>query len=259
MIKQRSREDLKELRDLVDSRVFTDHLEQLQQRTWLAHWGLFVFFNLENGLQDMLDFYFQDKMLNTVQTTSPHILRYVAIAVIASASRKPVMKDLIRTLILEKELYSDSVTEFLLAIYLDFDFKKAFSKLQECEELVENDFFLAHLAGEQNIGETFIKCARQLLFETICTLYKRIDMSEIAGVLGLQESDDYLPKLVQMIRDARINAKVDAENLQLIMDTNVRGVHQSIVDLDKDKGLAERTRKLMAQVEKKYSLLGEEQ
>lgn len=91
-------EDLKELRNEIDKRVFADHLEQLQQRTWLIHWSLFIFFNLEGGLSAMIDFLFQDRLMNTIQTNCPHILRYIACAVIINKTRKSVLKDTIKLL-----------------------------------------------------------------------------------------------------------------------------------------------------------------
>jgi len=36
--------DLNHLKDIIDSKNFTSPLKQLQQRTWLIHWSLFVFF-----------------------------------------------------------------------------------------------------------------------------------------------------------------------------------------------------------------------
>lgn len=208
-------------------------------------------------MQDMIDFCFQDKMINTIQTTSPHILRYLTIAVVTTNFRKPILKDLQRILLQERGSYQDPVTEFILAIYNDFDFALAFQKLKECTELVKTDFFLANLAGEHHVGETFVQNARQLFFETYCNLYKRIDMSEIASTLGFSPDDDNLPKIVAMMREARMDAKIDAEKQQLVVDTTFNNVHKEIVNLDKDKHLSERTRKLMAQVEKKYALLAE--
>ena len=36
-------------------------MEQLQQRTWLIHWSLFVFFNHPSGRNGIIDMFFQDK------------------------------------------------------------------------------------------------------------------------------------------------------------------------------------------------------
>ena len=41
--------------------AFASPLTQLQQRTWLLHWSLFVFFNHENGNNLLIDMFFQEK------------------------------------------------------------------------------------------------------------------------------------------------------------------------------------------------------
>ena len=59
------------------SQNFVSPLKQLQQRTWLIHWSLFVFFNHPNGRNGIVDLFFQDRYLNAIQTNCPHILRYL--------------------------------------------------------------------------------------------------------------------------------------------------------------------------------------
>jgi len=50
--------DMLHLRDLIDGKNFTTPLKQLQQRTWLIHWSLFVFFNHPNGRNGIIDLFF---------------------------------------------------------------------------------------------------------------------------------------------------------------------------------------------------------
>jgi translation initiation factor 3 subunit E len=42
-------EDVNKLREYIDSNVIGNSLQVLQQRTWLIHWSLFVFFNHVKG------------------------------------------------------------------------------------------------------------------------------------------------------------------------------------------------------------------
>eukprot|EP00948_MAST-09A_sp_MAST-9A-sp1_P002049 g2049.t1 len=66
---------LNQLREAIDSQPMA-HLEQLQQRTWLIHWSLFVFFNFfEESRDDMVKFMFNDKHLNAIQMNCPWIIR----------------------------------------------------------------------------------------------------------------------------------------------------------------------------------------
>lgn len=54
-------DDLTRLKDIIDANTFAPLLQQLQQRTWLMHWALFVFFNHDNGRNAIIDLFFQDK------------------------------------------------------------------------------------------------------------------------------------------------------------------------------------------------------
>lgn len=54
-------DDLTKLKDIIDSNSFAPFLEQLQQRTWVMHWSLFVFFNHENGRNAIIDLFFQER------------------------------------------------------------------------------------------------------------------------------------------------------------------------------------------------------
>jgi len=46
--------DVMALKEVIDSRTGVDHLTQLQQRTWLLHWSLFLLFNLKNEEEKLL-------------------------------------------------------------------------------------------------------------------------------------------------------------------------------------------------------------
>lgn len=114
--------DLNTLREAIDTRNFGSPVLQLQQRTWLIHWSLFVFFNHPSGRNLIVDMFLQDRYvvvaagiyligslfffflliirffsyLNAIQTTCPHILRYLTTAVITNKKRRNVLKDLVK-------------------------------------------------------------------------------------------------------------------------------------------------------------------
>ena len=48
-------------------------------------------------------------------------------------------------------------------------------KLKECEEVLENDYFLAALKDD------FVENARLFIFETYCRIHQCIDMRMLAG------------------------------------------------------------------------------
>ncbi len=54
-------EDLLKLKEALDLDTFAPVAKQLQQKAWLMHWSLFVFFNHENGLNALIDLFMQDR------------------------------------------------------------------------------------------------------------------------------------------------------------------------------------------------------
>ncbi|KAJ7333711.1 Eukaryotic translation initiation factor 3 subunit E [Desmophyllum pertusum] len=136
-------EDLNRLKDVIESNNQAGTLQLLQERTWLIHWSLFVFFNHPKGRDLIIDlFLYQPQYLNAIQTTCPHILRYLTTAVITNKRRRTVLKDLVKVIQQESYTYKDPITEFLECLYVNFDFDGAQQKLRECETVLLNDFFL---------------------------------------------------------------------------------------------------------------------
>ena len=54
-------DDILKLKELLDVDTFAPVAKQLQQKAWLMHWSLFVFFNHENGLNALIDLFMQDR------------------------------------------------------------------------------------------------------------------------------------------------------------------------------------------------------
>jgi len=99
-------DDVNRIKEVIDnsSGKFTS-LETLQQRTWLIHWSLFVFFNHQKGRDYIIDMFLnQQPYLNAIQTMCPHILRYLTTAVITNKRRKIVLKELVK--IIQQESYT---------------------------------------------------------------------------------------------------------------------------------------------------------
>ena len=116
-------EDLNRLKDYIDNKIGFSPLLQLQQRTWLIHWSLFVFFNHPQGRDGIIDlFLYQPAYSNTIQTVCPWILRYLTTAVITNKKRRGVLKDLVKIIQQESYTYRDPITEFLECLYVKFDF-----------------------------------------------------------------------------------------------------------------------------------------
>ncbi len=126
-------------------------LDQLSKRAWLLHWSLFVFFQqAEGGREALVEFFFQEKYVNTIQTYCPWLLRYLAFAIVTDKRHWHDRKkdNLLKMITLETYEYSDPITEFVAALMRDSDFAGAQSKLEGCAEALSQDYFLAPAKAE---------------------------------------------------------------------------------------------------------------
>ncbi|KAL9624519.1 MAG: hypothetical protein Q9160_001183 [Pyrenula sp. 1 TL-2023] len=171
-------EEINRLKESIETRLFNNQRAQLTARESLVHYALFPFFNYEPARDVLTDLYFSPAYISSIQTVCPWILRYIAAAVITNRSRsknvsgayQKQLKDLVRIVRQEIYEYNDPITEFVKALYVDFDFEEAQNKLVEAEEVLKGDFFLA------SATETFVDSARHLISESYCKIHQRIDI-----------------------------------------------------------------------------------
>jgi translation initiation factor 3 subunit E len=104
-------EDLLRLRESLDNQSFATPLMQLQQRTWLMHWSLHVFWNTENGKNALIDLFLQPAYMSAIQINAQHLLRYLAAAVVVNRKRRNVLRELIKVIQQESYEYSDPITQ----------------------------------------------------------------------------------------------------------------------------------------------------
>merc|ERR1719422_440623 len=237
-------EDLKRLQQFIDESTFGSNLQTLQQRTWLIHWSLFVFFNHPKGRDLIIDlFLYQKPYLNAIQTTCPWILRYLSTAVICNkSSRRNVMKDLIKVIQEESYTYQDPITSFIEDLYVKFDFDGAQQKLRECETVLVNDFFLVACLEE------FIENSRLMIFETFCRIHQCISIKMLAQKLNM-ESDNAERWIVNLIRNAKLDAKIDSQLGHVVMGTQTTSPYEQLIE--RTKALSFRSQMLQLNVEKK--------
>ncbi|XP_066398855.1 eukaryotic translation initiation factor 3 subunit E-like isoform X2 [Miscanthus floridulus] len=173
-------EELNRLKEIIDSKNSSSPLNQLQDRIWLMHWSLFIFFHHENGRNGIIDLFFQDRYLNAIQTNAHHLLRYLAIAVVVNKRRRNMLKELIKVIQHEQYCYKDPITEFLECLYVKYDFDGAQQKLMVCEQVILNDPFLGKCNEGNSITvpfrDEFFENARLFIFETYCHTHRCIDI-----------------------------------------------------------------------------------
>ncbi|XP_017043375.1 eukaryotic translation initiation factor 3 subunit E [Drosophila ficusphila] len=235
-------EDLTRLRDYIDSANFST-IQALQQRTWLIHWSVLVFFNHPKGRDLIIEmFLYKPLYLNAIQTMCPHIMRYLATAVVINRTRRNALKDLIKVIQQESYTYRDPITEFLECLYVNFDFEGARLKLHECQTVIINDFFIVACLNE------FVEDARLMIFETFCRIHQCITISMLADKLNMKPNEAEC-WIVNLIRNARLNAKIDSKLGHVVMGTQPLSPYQQLVE--KIDSLSMRSEHLAGLIERK--------
>merc|ERR1712051_378497 len=218
-------EDLKRLQQFIDESTFGSSLQLLQQRTWLIHWSLFVFFTHPKGRDLIIElFLYQKQYLNAIQTTCPWILRYLSTAVVINkSSRRNVMLDLVKVIQEESYTYRDPITSFIEDLYVKFDFDSAQQKLRECEAVLSTDFFLVACLQD------FIENSRLMIFETFCRIHQCISIEMLAQKLNMKptEAERWI---VNLIRQAKLDAKIDSQQGHVVMGTQTTSPYQQLIE-----------------------------
>ncbi|CAN6213541.1 unnamed protein product [Urochloa humidicola] len=228
-------EELNRLKDVIDSKMdFSSPINQLQNRIWLMHWSLFIFFNHENGRNGIIDLFFQDRYLNAIQTNAHHLLRYLAVAVVVNKRRRNMLKELISVIQQEQRSYKDPITEFLECLYVKYDFDGAQQKLMECEQVIMNDPFLGKCIEIGNsitvpLRDEFFENARLFIFEIYCRIHRCIDISILAEKLNMRYNEAEL-WIRNLVKTLRLDAKIVSVSGTLIMRVNCVDVHERIIE-----------------------------
>lgn len=225
-------QDLALLRGAIAKAGFSP-VQALQQRAWLLHWSLFVFANQPKGRDSLVEFFMLDNNLSTIVLCCPWLLRYVVAVVLTHRKKHYHMKMLLKAVAGDTTAAADPVSvpnglqhtarvqqahqcslsfprdvqmlDFLQKLLVDFDFDGAQSKLLQCAEIVDADFFLAGLITR----DEFVAAARTLLFETYCRVHQSIDLKLLAGQLHMTV-DEAERWVVDLIRSAQLDARVDS-------------------------------------------------
>lgn len=93
-------------------------------------------------------------------------------------------------------------------------------------KLLQNDFFLTSKKNE------FIENARLHIFETYCRIHECIDISMLAEKLNL-DRDAAEKWIVNLIRNAKLDAKIDSQANTVIMGVSIPSVYQQVIEKTK--------------------------
>ncbi|XP_029649360.1 eukaryotic translation initiation factor 3 subunit E-like, partial [Octopus sinensis] len=156
-----------------------------------------------------------------------------------------VLKDLVKVIQQESYSYRDPITEFIECLYVNFDFDGAQHKLLECESVLCYDFFLSNLVNE------FIENARLLIFEIFCRIHECISINMLSQKLNMTP-DAAEQWIVNLIRHARLDAKIDSKLGHVVMGTKAISPYQQVIE--KTKNLNSRSHFLALNIHKKLGL-----
>ena len=117
---------------------------------------------------------------------------------------------------------------------------------RQCESVIRSDYFLVNFANEEEIVQLFIENARLFIFETYCRIHQKIDIGMLASKLSMDENEAE-KWVVNMIRNAHFDARIDRAARQVIMSVNYPSIHQHVIAKTRD--LSMRTKLLADSIE----------
>jgi translation initiation factor 3 subunit E len=211
-------------------------VQALQQRTWLLHWSLFVYWNAPSGLEQLVEMFLSEKYKQAITTVAPHLLRYLTAAVllckrrgekiVPTADARKLVKMLIY--VMQDCDYTDPIVEFVNCLCIKFDFDSAQEKLAACEKVLSADFFLCHQTA------LFMEEARVFVFENYCRIHNKIDLVALGDKLAMdQERAERW--IVDLIRNADLDAKIDSTAGCVVMGlSQPLTIHEQIIDRTRD-------------------------
>lgn len=183
----------------------------------------------------MVDFFFSEKYRQAITTNVPHLVRYLTAAVLlckrritknqVSADTRRLMKNLIN--VMQDCEYTDPIVDFVNCLCVKFDFRTAQIKLAECQKVLESDFFLCKQT------DLFMEEARVFVFENYCRIHDKIDLSALGEKLAMEQGDAER-WIVDLIRNADLDAKIDSEEKCVVMGGSSQSVYQQVMERTRD-------------------------
>lgn len=236
-------EELIGLRELIDSRGsggLGGPLVLLQQRSWWLHWSLFIYFNVEEGREYLVESWLNPIYLNTLQTICPWLLRYLVVAIVIKRQLTTSLKQIIKLIKIEDYQFKDSITQFLSSLFIQLDFEQAKLHLDNSLTLIKNDFFLESYHDEFKINSLY------LISETYCKIHNKININHLSTKLGMEitEGERWV---VDLVRDAKLDAKIDFKENTIQMNHFETPVYQAVIE--KSKGLLFRAQAITSAME----------
>ena len=192
--------------DSVD-KVEVDFKEILLYRGYLLHWALFM---IKYNSALFLDTLFEDKYFSLIENTFSYLLKYLIVFSIINGSRKYINK--LKDSILKKknfiEKHKDCFIILLENISVNFNYKDAMKNLEECKNLMKNDYFM------HDYSEQFEKKIREFILENYLLLNECVNIDDVKFLFNDKE-DETKRNLINYIEYFYPNAKIKEENKKI--------------------------------------------
>jgi hypothetical protein len=149
--------------------------ENFNHKAWLLH--QILIYSFTNKCSDLFAALLCDKatygtlFLNVVQLRSQNLLRYLVAALLLNRNVDELVEVALPIILQEKSEYSDCFTEYVVALYEDFDFARAQALLPQLIAAAEADLLLKPFASELQLQ------AALLVYEVTSQIYKTVDLT----------------------------------------------------------------------------------
>jgi hypothetical protein len=145
---------------------------------------------------------------NLVQCNAPHVLPYLAAAAVLNKMNGPMLLRVARLCEGDQHRLNDPITGFLLALKSTCAFDKASALIEPAAALMRQDYFLAPHADK------FAENARLLICDSTMRVHRVLSTEKVGEA-----------QLVQLIREANVDATIDSVNKMVYVHTSY---HKSI-------------------------------
>ena len=226
----KAKELLNNIYELINNTSFVSNLIQLEQRLWLAHVSLFIFFNIDDNTQvqffQFIDFlYKNDILLNAIQIKAPYIFRYIVSSLILSVDFSiKLPNQLISSLVKHikyEDYHHDPILSFFMSLYNDYDFDKAGECILLCQnQVILNDYFL------HTHYNRFMNNIRKLMLIVYIKTYQRIDMSILKSQFNL--NIDELTNFIQSYITEKSYTHIEIKDNYLIVKPKMQNIHEQV-------------------------------
>lgn len=132
---------------------------------------------------------------------------------------------------------ADVFSQFLKAIYEDFDLDKAIALVEQMGNQSNDDFLL------NNYTFDIKKQAYILIFQSKCKLYRTVDIEEVSKLLGSKHTEGACEDINRHLSDEGFDVEIDAKTIACSVKKNLDSekiLHQRAYELfQKTAGLNE--------------------